>query len=116
MNKLTTTALSISTSFLLLTASFSSSAKMSEQMERSLITICKAAKSDKLVRLNYSISRINSNHKNIALNLVCNNQSVIEFAESYGAYKTAGKLSSKLGATSITDIAKVSKYSVKFDE
>ena len=115
MNKLTTTALSAITGLTIATASFTSTAAMNPAFENQLISVCKAAKSDKVMYLKDRIERINTDYKTIALKLVCNNQNVIEFAESYGANKTAQKLTNSLGTATITDLANKTEFRVHFD-
>lgn len=115
MNKLTTTALSAITGLTLAAASFASTAAMNPTLERQLVSVCKAAKNDNRMDLQRSIEHLHSNHRTMALRLMCNGQNVIEFAESYGANKTANALQRSLGSTSITDIASNAKLHVSFE-
>ena len=115
MNKLTTTVLSAITGLTLTTASFSSTAAMEPSFEKQLVSVCVAAKENKKLALKNAIEDLHSKPKVIALGLVCNGKSVIEFAESYGAFKTANTLQKSLGSTSITDIAHSKKFSVNID-
>lgn len=85
-------------------------------VEQGLISICKAAASDKLMLMNQSIKSLRLKHKVIALKVVCNGQDIISFAERYGAVSTTARLSNSIGAVNITDIASIrsSHYDVTF--
>ena len=86
-------------------------------VEMELISICKSAAKDKLLKMTKSIKGIRLNEKTVALNVVCNGQDIISFAESYGAKKTTARLNSRIGTVKVTDIAAMReyKYDVTFD-
>ena len=97
-----------------LAISLPSQAAMSPYMENALIEVCKAAKSNSILKMNKTTKSYNLKDKTIALKLMCNGADVISFAESYGATKTAAKLQKSLGNVSITDVAALSKVKVTF--
>lgn len=78
---------------------------MSEHVENGLIRICKSAAMDKSIHMNKNIRALRLKTKTVALNVVCNGEDIITFAEGYGATKTTAKLSRSIGSVSVTDIA-----------
>lgn len=108
------TLLALAASLPILALSFTSQAAMDPYLENALINVCKAAKSNSLIKLNNTTKSYNLKNKTVALKLVCNGEDVINFAENYGANKTAAKLQKSLGNVSITDVAAISKVKVSF--
>ena len=108
------TLLALAASLPVLAMSLPSQAAMSPYMEKALIDVCKAAKSNSILKLNSTTKGYSLKNKTIALKLMCNGEDVISFAESYGADKTAAKLQKSLGNVSITDVAAISKVKVTF--
>ncbi len=108
------TLLALAASLPVLAMSLPSQAAMSPYMEKALIDVCKAAKSNSILKLNSTTKSYHLKNKTIALKLMCNGEDVISFAESYGADKTAAKLQKSLGNVSITDVAAISKVKVTF--
>ena len=108
------TLLALAASIPVLAVSLPSQAAMTPYMENALIEVCKAAKSNSLIKLNNTTKSYRLKNKTVALKLMCNGEDVISFAESYGADKTAAKLQRSLGSVSITDVAALSKVKVTF--
>ena len=101
-------------SALLAGASFNASATMDPYVEEALIDICKTTISNKPIRLLTTVKSYRLTEKTIAEKLICNGDSVIDFAEKHNAFKTANRLKRRLGKVTITDIAAVDKWSVNF--
>lgn len=90
---------------------------MPNYVEDGLISICKNAARDKGGRMSKEIKSLRLKTKTVALNVVCNGEDIISFAERYGAEKTVARLSNSIGSVQVTDIAMNSgaKYDVTFD-
>jgi hypothetical protein len=84
---------------------FNASAAMSTYMETALVDSCKAALSNKNLRLSNTLKGYRLKEKTVAMKVVCNGDDIITFAEKHGADKTAARLSKSLGTASIEDIA-----------
>jgi hypothetical protein len=108
------TLLALAASLPVLAISLPSQAAMTPYMEKALIDICKAAKSNRLVKLNNTTKSYRIKTKTVALKLMCNGEDVISFAENNGADKTAAKLQRSIGNVQITDVAALSKVNVTF--
>ncbi|KGJ90688.1 DUF3718 domain-containing protein [Colwellia psychrerythraea] len=108
------TLLALAAALPVLAISLPSQAAISPYMEKALIDVCKAAKSNSLIKLNNTTQGYNLKNKTVALKLMCNGEDVISFAESYGADKTAARLQKSLGKVSITDVVAISKVKVTF--
>jgi len=108
------TLLALAASLPVLAISLPSQAAMTPYMENALIEVCKAAKSNSILKLNSTTKGYHLKNKTVALKLMCNGKDVISFAESYGADKTAARLQKSLGKVSITDVAALSKVKVTF--
>jgi hypothetical protein len=108
------TLLALAASLPVLAVSLPSQAAMSPHMEKALIDVCKAAKSNSITKLNNTTKSYHLDKKTVALKLMCNGEDVITFAENNGAEKTAAKLQKSLGKVSITDVAALSKVKVTF--
>ncbi|WP_019028360.1 DUF3718 domain-containing protein [Colwellia piezophila] len=108
------TLIALAASLPVLAISLPSQATMSPYMEKALIDVCKAAKSNSLIKLNGTTKGYRLSTKTVALKLMCNGEDVISFAESYGADKTAARLQRSIGNVSITDVAALSKVKVTF--
>lgn len=106
--------LGITTTLSLLAISLPSQAAMSEHMEHALISVCKAAKSNSIQNLNKTTKAFRLENKTVALNVVCNGEDIISFAENRGADKTAAHLQKKISNVQITDLAAQSKLKVRF--
>ncbi|MFT5294080.1 MAG: hypothetical protein ACI9YH_000086 [Colwellia sp.] len=104
----------LSVSLPVLAISLPSQAAMTPHIKNALIDICKAAKSDSTIKLNYTTKSYRLKTKTVALKVMCNGEDLISFAESNGAYKTAEKLQNSIGNVTITDIAALSKVNVNF--
>lgn len=77
---------------LLSSTTFVSTAKMSSDIENRLITVCKAATKDNLVSFNRILKENRINKKRVFPKLVCNNQSLHDFALAHSATKVAGSI------------------------
>ncbi len=108
------TLLALAASLPVLAMSLPSQAAMSPYMEKALIDVCKAAKSNSLIKLNGTTKSYRLKTKTVALKLMCNGEDVISFAQSYGADKTAAKLQRSIGKVNITDVAALTKVKVTF--
>jgi hypothetical protein len=108
------TLLAVAASLPLITVALPSHAAMDPYLEKSLINVCKAAKSNNLLKLIKTTKYYNLKTKKVALKLMCNGEDVISFAERHGADKTAAKLQRSIGRVDIIDVAAVSKMSVTF--
>ena len=109
----TLTALTLTASLALTATSFNTSAApMSSYMEQALVSVCKSAQSDNVLRMRNTIKSVHLSEKTVALKVVCNGEDIISFAETHGANKTANHLEKRLGDSSIVDIAQV--YNVEF--
>ncbi|PKI12924.1 DUF3718 domain-containing protein [Colwellia sp. 12G3] len=97
-----------------LAISLPSQAAMTPYMEKALIDVCKAAKSNSILKLKSTTESYRLQTKTVALKLMCNGEDVISFAESNGADKTAARLQKSIGNVSITDVAALSKVKVTF--
>lgn len=97
-------------------AATAESTYMPKYLEDGLISVCKAAANDKSYRMSKEIKALRLKTKTVALKVVCNGSDIISFAESYGAEKTAAKLSDSIGSVRVTDIAMnaSTKYDVSF--
>jgi len=104
----------LSVSLPVLAISLPSQASMTPYMENALIDVCKAAKSNNTIKLNYTTKSYRLKTKTVALKVMCNGEDLISFAESNGAYKTAEKLQNSIGNVTITDLAALSKVNVTF--
>ncbi len=108
------TLLALAAALPVLAISLPSQAAMTPYMEKALIDVCKAAKSNSILKLNSTTKGYRLKNKTVALKLMCNGEDVISFAESNGADKTAARLQRSLGNVSITDVAALSKVKVTF--
>jgi hypothetical protein len=108
------TLLALAASLPVLAMSLPSQAAMSPYMEKALIDVCKAAKSNSILKLNDTTKSYRLKTKTVALKLMCNGEDVISFAQNNGADKTAAKLQRSIGNVSITDVAALSKVKVTF--
>jgi hypothetical protein len=68
---------------------------MDKNMEKKLVKVCEALKSDSRIRLQQAISNVSAGYKQIAEGLVCNGMDPITFALSNGAEKTAKLLANR---------------------
>ena len=86
-------------------------------LEDGLVSICKSAALDNRLKMTKKMKEFHLKTKTVALNVMCNGQDIISFAERYGAEKTTAKLSNSIGSVSVTDIAAMNavKYDVTFD-
>ncbi|MCJ8294926.1 MAG: DUF3718 domain-containing protein [Colwellia sp.] len=114
MTTIKKTLVALAASLPLIAISLPSQAAMDPYLENALIDVCKAAKSNSILKLNSTTKGYRLKNKTVALKLVCNGQDVISFAESYGADKTAARLQRSIGSVSITDVAVLSKVKVTF--
>ncbi len=111
MKTLKSLALIAITSSTLMVA-FNASAAIDPYLESALIDVCKSAQKNNVLRMRNTIKGHHLKEKTVALNLVCNGQDVISFAENSGADKTASHLEKRLGGTQIIDIAQL--YQVNY--
>ncbi len=90
--------------------SFAESDYLPSYVEQGLIQVCKAAAYDKTYKMNKEIKGLRIKTKVIALNVMCNGQDIISFAERYGAVKTTARLSKSIGSVQVTDLAAINSY------
>ncbi|NTS77983.1 DUF3718 domain-containing protein [Catenovulum sp. SM1970] len=74
--------------------------------EQKIRNICKAAKSDKVYKLRKASRNANLSYKEVAYNVVCNGNDIIDFAAQHQSYKTASFLAEQTGDVVIQDLAK----------
>ncbi|MEW6982249.1 DUF3718 domain-containing protein [Colwelliaceae bacterium 6471] len=115
MNKIQATSLAIIALPLLLVTT-SSQASMDPTLEKALVKICKAASSNIPLKLKDSISDYHLTERKVALNVMCNGNDIISFAEQHYADKTANRLKRSVGQVSISDVAAISNINVTFKE
>lgn len=86
-------------------------------IEKGLIKVCKTAAKDQLHQMYLTMKKHDWSYRLMSLNVVCNGQDLISFAERYGAKKTTSKLMKSIGEISVTDIASTRQYhyDVTFD-
>jgi hypothetical protein len=114
MKNLTKVSVVTATSFAAM-FTFNALAAMDPYMETALVDSCKAAMSNKVLKLNRTLKEYRLKDKTVALKVVCNGDNIIAFAQKYGADKTAAKLSNSIGQASIQDIASTQNtWSVNF--
>ncbi len=95
---------------------FAESTYMPSYVEKGLIKVCISAAQDKTHKMAKSIKEMHLKHKFIALNVMCNGQNIIAFAERYGAERTSSRLSNSVGSVQVTDIvANNHNYDVTFE-
>lgn len=114
MNKVKslTTAAIVTT---LATLSFSSHA-MDRYMESALIDVCKSTLTNSVMKYHKTAKSYNLKDKTVALKVMCNGDDIIDFAQKYGANKTAARLERSIsGSVDIIDVAKVEKINVNFE-
>jgi len=116
MTKFKTALIALATAVPVLAFSLPSQASMSPYMKTALVDVCKAAMSDKTLRLSNTTKSYNLKDKTVALKVMCNGDDIISFAENHGAHKTAAKLQRSIGNVSIIDTAATEKLSVTFTE
>ena len=114
MIKLKTTLITAAVSLPLLMVSLSSHALMDPVMEKSLVRVCKAVKSNRAMKLREALKSSNLTIKTIVLKLTCNGEDVISFAETHNANKTLAKLQKNTGNIHAIKIAKYQKINVNF--
>jgi len=116
MNKVKSIAAAVISFSVLASASFSSSA-MDPYVEEALISVCKSAKSNSLLKYTKTAKSYHLKDKTVASKVMCNGQDIADFARTHGSYKVASKLERSLqGKVGITDIASVSKINVNFSD
>lgn len=93
--------------------SFTTTAAMDSYMEEALVNTCKAALTNKPLKLKATLKEYRLKERTAALGIVCNGEDIITFAENRGAFKTANHMNRSIGKSVITDIAEV-KYEVNF--
>ncbi len=99
-----TTGALLLTSALAISASVSAN-PMSPHMENALIDVCKAAKSNNVIRFKNTVTENRLKTKTVALKVVCNGENISDFAATHGAYKTSDRLNRSLGKVRIEDVA-----------
>ena len=116
MRKLKTTLFALATAVPVLGFSLPSQATMDANVEKALINICKSVTTNKVYKYNKAAKAYHLKDKTIALQVICNGDDIITFAEKHGADRTAAKLQRSIGNVSIIDTAAVSKLRVTFTE
>lgn len=114
MNNLKLLTTAAFTCVILSTASFSSHA-MDKYVENALIDVCQSTLKNNVMRFREAVKSYNLHEKTVAMKVVCNGEDIIDFAEKYGAYKTAARLERSIkGSVNIIDVAAVEKIQVNF--
>ena len=104
--------LTLAAAFVAGSLSLNANAGMDPYLHDALVHVCKTAQSDDLGDMRRAIKGYHLKEKTVAMKVVCNGENIINFAESAGAYKTAGHLQERLGESEIVDLASV--YAVNF--
>ncbi|WKE66639.1 DUF3718 domain-containing protein [Gallaecimonas kandeliae] len=78
-------------------------------MKSALVDVCKASISNKTFLLTHKVKEYRLTYPTIAAKLVCNGQSVYNFAKDYGADRTAAQIfeRGRMGVVTIQDISMV---------
>ncbi|MEW9798626.1 DUF3718 domain-containing protein [Alteromonas sp. CYL-A6] len=84
---------------------------MDKNTEAVLIGFCKASMNNDLIQLRSDIRHYRLSFSQVADNVVCNDQSIANFAASYGATRTSSALANKMSARPVTEIKDLSKVS-----
>ena len=116
MTTIKTTLIALATAVPALTFSLSSQATTTSYIDTALVEVCKAAQSNKVMKLNSAMKSNRLHNKTVAMKVMCNGTDIITFAENSGATKTAAKLQKSLGEVSISDVAAIEKINVTFKE
>ncbi|MFT5704097.1 MAG: hypothetical protein ACI8SK_000028 [Shewanella sp.] len=96
------------TTLTLTSLSFNASAAMDQQLENTLIDICKAGASNSIYKLHHTVKNNRINEQRIYSRLVCNGETFHQFLISQGAEKTAKHISRYMeGTVTIKDTAMV---------
>ncbi|WP_371186065.1 DUF3718 domain-containing protein [Thalassotalea maritima] len=92
-------------------------APMDSHLHTALVDTCKSAISNNTLHFKRTLKSYRLNEATIAHNLVCNGESVIDFASRHNAHEIALRLSAIVGTTSITDLAQIETvtYEVSFN-
>ena len=86
-----------------------SAVTMSKSMERDLIGICAAIKSDNKLRLNSKLKQARLNYQDISDGLVCNGMSVQDFARAHNATQTGTLIAARSRSSDATLTAQASR-------
>lgn len=89
---------------------FSASAAISPTMETSLIAVCKAATKDNVIQFNRTLKQHRINKKLIFPKLVCNGQSLHDFALAHSANKVAQKIANYTNDMELKQAIAMSKF------
>lgn len=116
MTTFKTTLIALVTAVPVLAFSLPSQATTTSYIDIALIDVCKAAQSNRVLRLKSAIKSYRLQDKTVALKIMCNGDDIITFAEKNGATKTAAKLQKSIGDVKITDVATIEKINVTFTE
>ncbi len=71
------------------TMTFAAQAAIDPGLERSLINVCKALKSDNKISLKRAVKRSRVSYKSLGEGLVCNGKPALQFASFHGSNSTA---------------------------
>lgn len=116
MTTIKTTLIALATAVPALAFSLTSQATTTSYMNTALVEVCKAAQSNKVLKLKSVMKSHRLQNKTVALKVMCNGDDIITFAAKNGATKTAAKLQESMGEVSITDVAVIEKINVTFTE
>jgi len=116
MTAIKRTLIALATAVPVLAFSLTSQATTISYMDTALVEVCKAAQSNKVLKLKSALKSYHLQGKTVALKVMCNGDAIITFAEKNGATKTAAKLQQSIGEVSITDVARIEKINVTFTE
>ncbi|WP_406663711.1 DUF3718 domain-containing protein [Gallaecimonas sp. GXIMD1310] len=91
-----------------LLASTAAHARMDPYLHDALVSVCKASATDRPIVLNNTLTSYRLSYPTVAQKLVCNGQSVYQFALSHGAHRNAERLFSRgrLGEVIIEDLSR----------
>ncbi|WP_412725250.1 DUF3718 domain-containing protein [Alteromonas sp. D210916BOD_24] len=67
-----------------------------KEMEKELIAVCKAVKSDSRLRLNFAVKATGLSMRDLHKGLVCNGEDMLAFASTHGATKTGALIAKRV--------------------
>lgn len=82
-----------------LTVTAASAASYPQELEKDLIAVCEAVKSDNRLKLHRAVKATGLNMKNLHSGLVCNGQDMITYAVANGADVNAQHIARRISAS-----------------
>ncbi|GFD67290.1 DUF3718 domain-containing protein [Alteromonas sp. KUL106] len=82
-----------------LAATTASAASIPKELEKDLISVCEAVKSDKRLKLRRAVKATGLDIKTLHAGLVCNGQDMLSFAVTHGAAVNAQHIARRVNAS-----------------